>query len=145
MAVLAVSGAFRIDGFGTPIIGIAVLLPVIVGVAMASRSLAIRTQLLAIPVAWAAHRRTPGWPVLALAWNVFGFVDLITAVTLGIGSADSPLRFIWEVSATDTVTSLPWALIPGFLVPTYLLTHLAIFAQLRRSWLTSGATGPGRA
>jgi hypothetical protein len=28
--------------------------------------------------------------------------------------------------------SLPWVMIPAVLVPLYLLTHLAIFAQLAR-------------
>src|SRR5262245_36366475 len=31
---------------------------------------------LAVPVAWLAHRRAPYWLPLALAWNALGFVDL---------------------------------------------------------------------
>jgi hypothetical protein len=82
---------------------------------------------------------------LTLAWNLFGFVDLLTAVTLGVGSAsDSPARFIFESPSSDAVGFLPWLLIPGLLVPMYLLTHLMIFAQLaeERSRVSSdGAKG----
>jgi hypothetical protein len=65
---------------------------------------------------------------------VLGFADLVTAVTLGIGSApDSPVRFIYETPNSGAVASLPWVLIPAVLVPVYLITHLAIFVQLMRT------------
>lgn len=85
-------------------------------------------------VAWAVHRRTAGWRGLALTWNTLGFADLVLAVTLGVGSAaDSPVRFIYEAASSGTMSTLPWLLIPGFMVPLYLMTHLAIFSRLRRS------------
>lgn len=84
-------------------------------------------------VAWAIHRRAAGWQAFALTWNTIGFVDLVVAVTLGVGSAlDSPVRFIFETGGSNTMASLPWLLIPGFMVPLYLLTHLAIFNRLFR-------------
>jgi hypothetical protein len=84
-------------------------------------------------VAWAVHRRGAGWRGLALTWNTLGFADLVLAVTLGVGPAvDSPVRFIYEASSSGTMSSLPWLLIPGFMVPLYLLTHLAIFNRLFR-------------
>lgn len=86
---------------------------------------------LALPVAWWIHRPAARWRTATLAWNTAGLADLLLAVTLGIGSApDSPIRFIFEVPNSETVTSLPWLMIPAFLVPLYLLTHLAIFARL---------------
>jgi hypothetical protein len=85
----------------------------------------------ALPLAWAIHRRVRGWRTFTTVWNIVGFVDLLTAVTLGVGSApDSPVRFIFESPNAGAVTSLPWLIIPGVLVPLYLLTHVAIFAQL---------------
>ncbi len=84
-------------------------------------------------VAWAIHRRAAGWRGLALAWNTLGFADLVTAVTLGVGSAaGSPIRFIHEAAGSNIMSSLPWMLIPGFMVPLYLLMHLAIFDRLLR-------------
>jgi len=87
----------------------------------------------ALPLVWAIQRRVSGWWTLTFAWNLFGFVDLLTAVTLGVGSApNSPVRFIFESPNSGVVASLPWLIVPGVLVPMYLLTHIAIFAQLRR-------------
>jgi hypothetical protein len=87
----------------------------------------------ALPVAWAIHRQVSGWAAWTFAWNLLGFADLLTAVTLGVGSApNSPVRFIFESPNSGAIASLPGVLIPGVLVPLYLLSHLAIFAQLRR-------------
>jgi len=91
----------------------------------------IGVGVLALPVAWAIHRRVAGWGWIAGLWNLYGLADLITAVSLGIGSvAGSPLRFVFEPTSSAAVTTLPWALIPAFLVPIYLFTHLLVFAQL---------------
>jgi hypothetical protein len=88
---------------------------------------------LAPVVAWAVYQRVGGWRGLVLIWNAVGLVDLVTAVTLGVGSApNSPARFIFETPNSGTIASLPWVLIPGLLVPLYLLTHIAIFVQLAR-------------
>jgi xanthosine utilization system XapX-like protein len=83
------------------------------------------------PLAWAIRRRVAGWWPLALAWNSVGVLDLVMAVSLGLGSApDTPVRFVFEHPDTAVIGTLPWILIPGFLVPIYLLAHFAIFAQL---------------
>jgi hypothetical protein len=87
----------------------------------------------ALPLAWAIHQRVHAWQPLTFAWNLFGFADLLTAVTLGVGSAaDSPARFIFEAPGSNLMGSLPWVLVPGLLVPLYLLTHFAVFVQLVR-------------
>ena len=103
----------------------------------------IAVALLAIPVAWMAAHRLPRWRPVAFLWNVVAFIDLVTAVTLGIGSAqEGPLKFIVEDAVPGTINALPWILIPAFLVPIYLLTHLAVFAQLLRAHrpVSSGLT-----
>ncbi len=85
------------------------------------------------PLAWMIQRRRAGWRRAALVWNTLGALDLVAAVTLGIGSApDSPLRFIFEPGSTVTLGTLPWLLVPGFLVPLYFTTHVALFARLAR-------------
>lgn|SRR5262245_10847648 len=86
--------------------------------------------LTALPLAAVIHRRATGWQWLALGWNALGALDLITALTLGVGSAASPARFIFEAPDSGAVGVLPWALIPGVLVPLYMLTHIAIFIRL---------------
>ncbi len=85
----------------------------------------------ALPLAWAIHRQVSGWRIATLTWNTVGLVDLVAAVTLGVGSAqDSPIRFIFESPNSGAVATLPWVLIPAVLVPMYLLSHLAIFARM---------------
>jgi hypothetical protein len=93
----------------------------------------VAVAIAALPIAWAIQREASGWRWMTLAWNVVGFGDLVTAVTLGVGSASSPLQFIFESPHSGAVAALPWVLIPAILVPLYLLTHLAIFAQLARA------------
>ena len=63
-------------------------------------------------------------------WNALGLLDLIVAVGLGISS--SPAMQAGVTAASSSVmTTLPWLLVPGFLVPTLAATHLAIFYRLR--------------
>ena len=88
----------------------------------------------ALPVALLAARQVSGWRPLAFIWNVVGFADLVTAITLGVTSATgSPLRIFTVGPDTSLMTQLPMFLIPGYLVPLLLLTHLAVFARLWRA------------
>jgi hypothetical protein len=177
---LAAAGVFSASSVGTPAIGVAVTLPLVLGIASAARGSALRAlaggvplallvaihasrllgafflllhadgrlprtfaagagwgdiaiAALAMPLAWAVHRRVAGWWTATVVWNTLGFVDLVAAVTLGVGSAPgSPLRFIHEAPDSGAMGTLPWMLIPGFLVPIYLLSHLAVFVRLAR-------------
>ena len=99
----------------------------------------IAVAVAALPLAWAIRHQISGWRPLTFAWNLLGFADLVTAVTLGVGSAvDSPVRFIYETPNSGAVAALPWVLIPAVLVPVYLITHLAVFAQLTRTTAVAG-------
>jgi len=94
----------------------------------------VATGILAIPVVWAIRRRIAGWRWITGAWNVLGMTDLLAAVTLAVGSAPgSMVRFIHETPGSGAIVAFPWALIPAFFVPLYLLTHIAIFARLGHS------------
>jgi len=100
----------------------------------------ILVGVLAVPLALAIRRGATGWQRYALAWNALGTLDLVAAVTLGVGSAPGfPLRFIFQQPDTGAMGSLPWLLIPGFLVPLYLITHLFIFARLLGARAPRGA------
>jgi hypothetical protein len=90
----------------------------------------IITGVTAVPVAWAVWRKTAGWRPLAMIWNLFGAADLITAVSLGVLSAPgSPLQ-LFAVPSAPIMTTLPWVLIPGYLVPLLFMTHVLMLAQL---------------
>jgi hypothetical protein len=94
----------------------------------------IATGVLAIPVVWAIQRRVTGWRWITAAWNVLGMVDLLTAVTLAVGSAPGSLvRFNFEAPGAGAMVAFPWVLIPAFFVPLFLLTHIAVFASLAAS------------
>ena len=90
--------------------------------------------LTAIPLTFAMARNFPANGGALFAWNLFGALDLIVAVTLGIASAPgSPLQVFGGTIGSTAVTALPWSGIPTLLVPFYLITHGVIFAQLARA------------
>jgi hypothetical protein len=86
--------------------------------------------LAAVPVAWLVYRQARGWRTALTVWNVFGLADLVVAVSLGVLSSPGPLRRIFAEPDAGLMTSLPWLLIPGFLVPPLVTLHLAIFYRL---------------
>ena len=102
----------------------------------------IITGLFALPVARleALNPRD----VRVLEWNIFGALDLVVAVSLGMTSANgSPLQIIHAGVGASAMTTLPWALIPLVLVPTYLIGHALVFAHLRAA-ATARSVATGR-
>lgn len=77
-------------------------------------------------------------PIWIALWNGFGMLDLITAVTLGVLSQPGTPFHVFSGSAA-AITTLPWVLIPTFLVPVYFLIHLLILRQLRAPHAVSRA------
>jgi hypothetical protein len=73
---------------------------------------------------------SPRW---IAAWNAFGTLDLVVAVSLGVVSSPGLPIQLFGTSAPNALTSLPWLLIPSMLVPFYLLTHLTIATNLAAS------------
>ena len=67
------------------------------------------------------HRRLPRKAILA--WNCFGTVDFIIAAVAA--------SFAGYFDATATaLEKFPFALVPGFLVPIDLMTHVVVFRHL---------------
>lgn len=89
-------------------------------------------------VAWSIARFGARVRPLAFAWNIFGAADLISAIALGALSAPGPLNAFAGPPTSAIMTSLPWLMIPGFLVPSLFFTHLVIFYRLLAK--TEGAT-----
>lgn len=79
----------------------------------------------AIPLALAA--RSYQNRALLLTWNALGLFDLINAVGLGVSTAFNSVPGAVDIGP---MTLLPWLLIPGFLVPLLITTHLAVFYKL---------------
>ena len=86
--------------------------------------------LTALPIAWLAYRRNTNARGVIWIWNTIGIVDLIAAIGLGATSSPGPLRLIFAAPGSAIMTTLPWLLIPGFLVPLLFAVHIALFIRL---------------
>ncbi len=86
---------------------------------------------LAIPAAVVAYRQLAEWEKWVFAWNVIGFVDFVSAVTLGLTSTPGwPLQVFMEPPGTVLLYDLPWRMIPFFYVPLFMIAHIALFVRL---------------
>lgn len=107
----------------------------------------IITGAFAIPLALAfARSQRPPFAAVML-WNIFGTLDLLAAVAVGITSAaGSPVQLIHAGVGSEAMQHLPFCLVPTVLVPFYLITHAIVFAQLarQRRQLTARADWPHR-
>jgi len=71
-----------------------------------------------------------GW---LLAWNAFGLLDLLSAVTVGVLFSESAIGLLHTPeSNTRLLTAFPYSLIPTFFVPLFILVHLLIFRRVAR-------------
>lgn len=62
-----------------------------------------------------------------LLWNYFGLIDFVIAVTAGVMTGALGLTDI----SSRAMGYFPLAVIPGFFVPAYVITHIIIFQQLK--------------
>jgi hypothetical protein len=90
----------------------------------------IITGLAAIPLALGLSSGAvwvkKGW----VAWNIFGLLDLVSAVSLGILYSGSRLGILAGPGhTTQLMVELPRSLIPTFLVPLFILLHLLALAR----------------
>jgi hypothetical protein len=103
----------------------------------------IITGVCALPLAWAVSRGKASGLTVA-AWNIFGTLDLIVAVTLGVISGNgSPAQLIHAGVGSLAITQLPWVWVPTVLVPFFLVTHAIIFAKLRAAAAPSATRAEG--
>jgi hypothetical protein len=91
----------------------------------------------ALPVAWLAYRQPTNVRPILWVWNIVGVADLIAAVGLGVISSPGPLRLIFAEPSSAIMATLPWLLIPGFLVPLFFAIHIGIFIRLAQRRLIS--------
>ena len=86
----------------------------------------------ALPVAWLTYRRPTNVRSMIWIWNVIGIADLINAVGLGVISSPGPQRLIFAEPSSAIMATLPWLVIPGFLVPLLFAVHIGIFVRLAK-------------
>jgi hypothetical protein len=98
----------------------------------------------ALPLVSAVARFGAAVRPLVLLWNALGVADLVAAVTLGTLSAPGPLQVFVGPPDSSPMTTLPWLLIPGFLVPCLMFLHVVIFARLAKAKSATRAWPNGR-
>jgi hypothetical protein len=84
----------------------------------------------ALPLAWAITQFGARVRPLALLWNALGVADLVIALTLGPLSAPGTLQVFVGPPDSSPMTTLPWLIIPAFLVPCLMFLHVVIFTRL---------------
>jgi hypothetical protein len=67
-----------------------------------------------------------------VVWNLLGILDLVIAVGLGALSAGLGLG-VANGATTTPMARLPLVLIPAYLVPVFIMLHLAALFQARRA------------
>jgi hypothetical protein len=94
-------------------------------------------------VALMVSKRLRSARALALGWNIFGFLDLLTAVGLGTGYLIVALSPSVEVPPTAAaMTFFPLVLIPTFAVPLGIILHIySIRRTLRREAVEQRRSG----
>jgi len=65
-------------------------------------------------------------------WNAFGLIDFVIAVSLGVMTRTGEIFHFSGSVGSEIMGTFPLALIPGFAVPFYVITHLIIYAKLRQ-------------
>jgi hypothetical protein len=71
----------------------------------------------------------------AIVFNLFGLLDLIVAVGLGIMTNPGRLHVFHTIPTSELLTDFPLALVPTFLVPLAFALHVVSLLQLfGRSW-----------
>jgi hypothetical protein len=88
--------------------------------------------IVAVPLAWTVARTGTRARRPVFVWNTLGLLDLIIAIILGPASSPGPLQVFATPPAGVMLTTLPWLLIPAFIVPILALLHIAIFHRLGR-------------
>jgi hypothetical protein len=85
-------------------------------------------------VALALLRGAPGARTLAIAWNVFGLLDLIVAVGMGTGFLAPVLdpELGARVPPAAAMGVFPLVLVPTFAVPVSVLLHVLALGRLLR-------------
>jgi hypothetical protein len=92
------------------------------------------------PLVIVALRRQPAFAAGTLfrVWNLLGILDLVVAVSLGALSSVLGIGISAEI-VTFPMGELPLVLVPTFLVPLFVMLHLASLLQARRLVVTGKA------
>jgi hypothetical protein len=88
--------------------------------------------LLALPTAYLLYLAPRENRQRAIAWNILGILDLVTAITIGFLSSPGPLQLIVQNPPSTLLGTYPTVMIPAFAVPLSLMLHALSLRQLAR-------------
>lgn len=88
--------------------------------------------LFCVPLALAMRHNvhSPTLRMAFVAWNVFGLIDLVSAISMGILYSNGPAGVLRTDLSTAPMVTFPVSMIPTFFVPLFILLHLL---SLKRS------------
>lgn len=94
------------------------------------------TALFCLPLALAIRKgsHAPRLRVAFIAWNVFGLIDLLSAISMGILYSPSSFGVLRTDISSALMTTFPVSLIPTFFLPLFILLHM--LALKRRGEIT---------
>jgi hypothetical protein len=93
----------------------------------------IAAAALCLPLAFAIRRRafSPGLRAAFIAWNLFGLIDLISAITMGVLYSQGSFGVLRTGVSTRLMTTFPVNMIPTFFVPLFILLHMLALKRSR--------------
>ena len=92
----------------------------------------VATGLLALPAAYLVARNSSWARSSAYAWNIFGILDLVSAVTLGYLSSPGPFQQLAFEYPDGFIGQYPLVMIPVFAVPVSIVLHILSLRKLAR-------------
>src|SRR5437867_2487740 len=121
VVILAATRALYYEhGLGAPGLGIAVALPIAVLCIVVARIKSLRE----------GFRRVPLW--LLVGVHTVRVLGIMFVILYAAGRLPGPQRLIFAEPSSAIMTTLPWLLIPGFLVPLLFAVHIGIFIRLAK-------------
>ncbi len=129
--VITISHVWRFVGIGFVIGAMANVLPVQFGYPEGLGDAAAAA--LCLPLAFAIRRRafSPRLRAAFIAWNLFGLIDLISAITMGVLYSQSSFGVLRTGVSTRLMTTFPINMIPTFFVPLFILLHVLALKRSR--------------
>ena len=75
-----------------------------------------------------------------IAWNIFGLVDLVSAITMGVLYSEGPFGILRTGVSTALMTTFPVNLIPTFFVPLFIMLHVLALVRQKEVAATARTT-----
>ena len=93
----------------------------------------VAAALFCLPLAFAIRKgsRSTGLRRAYIAWNVYGLIDLLSAISLGILYSPSSFGVLRTDISTGLMTRFPVSLIPTFFLPLFILFHMLALIRSR--------------